>query len=50
LTSNCFERISNVYFVKIAVESIQNIRTVVQLSKEEHFYQEYSKLLDEIYR
>ncbi|CAF2677139.1 unnamed protein product [Rotaria sp. Silwood2] len=30
---------------KITVESIQNIRTVAQLTKEDYFYKEYSKLL-----
>jgi hypothetical protein len=41
--------LNKIYF-KVAVEAIQNIRTVVQLSKEEHFYNEYSKLLDMVYR
>ena len=35
---------------KIAVEAIQNIRTVVQLSKEDYFYHEYCRLLDGVYR
>jgi len=41
--------LNKIYF-KVAVEAIQNIRTVVQLSKEEYFYNEYSKLLDMVYR
>ncbi|CAF0839105.1 unnamed protein product [Adineta ricciae] len=35
---------------KITVETIQNIRTVVQLTKEEHFYNEYSRILNVLYR
>ncbi|CAF4058606.1 unnamed protein product, partial [Adineta steineri] len=35
---------------KIAVETIQNIRTVVQLTKEDYFYEEYSKVLEISYR
>ncbi|CAF1001909.1 unnamed protein product [Adineta steineri] len=35
---------------KIAVETIQNIRTVVQLTKEDYFYEEYSKVLEIPYR
>ncbi|CAF3856155.1 unnamed protein product [Rotaria sp. Silwood1] len=35
---------------KVIVETIQNIRTVAQLTKETHFYNEYSHLLDIIYR
>ena len=31
---------------KITVQSIQNIRTVVQLTKEDYFYEQYSILLD----
>ncbi|UJR24257.1 hypothetical protein I4U23_027224 [Adineta vaga] len=35
---------------KITMETIQNIRTVVQLAKETYFYDEYSHLLDTIYQ
>ncbi|CAF5107781.1 unnamed protein product, partial [Rotaria sp. Silwood1] len=35
---------------KLTVEAIQNIRTVAQLTKEDHFYNEYSRLLNIIYR
>lgn len=35
---------------KIAVEAIQNIRTVAQLSKEVYFYEEYCRLLDGVYQ
>ncbi|CAF0798946.1 unnamed protein product [Adineta steineri] len=35
---------------KIAVETIQNIRIVVQLTKEDYFYEEYSKVLEIPYR
>ena len=34
----------------MAVESISNIRTVAQLTKERHFGDEYCKLLDIPYR
>ncbi len=47
---NIFYLFLNKIYFKVAVEAIQNIRTVVQLSKEEHFYNEYSKLLDMVYR
>ena len=36
------------YFVQLAIEAMQNIRTVVQLSKEEHFYDEYVKIVDSV--
>ena len=35
---------------QIAVEAIQNIRTVAQLCREEHFYKEYCTQLNNIYR
>ncbi|CAF4856078.1 unnamed protein product, partial [Rotaria socialis] len=35
---------------KVTVESIQNIRTVVQLTKEDYFYEEYCSLLQVPYR
>ena len=35
---------------QIAVEAISNIRTVVQLTKEQHFGDEYCRLLDIPYR
>ncbi|CAF1030751.1 unnamed protein product [Adineta steineri] len=35
---------------KLAMETIQNIRTVMQLTKENHFYDEYSQTIDTIYR
>lgn len=35
---------------KITVESIQNIRTVVQLTKEDYFYEEYCRLINVPYR
>ncbi|CAF3896222.1 unnamed protein product, partial [Rotaria sordida] len=35
---------------KVAVETIQNIRTVMQLTKEDHFYNEYCQLINIIYR
>ncbi|CAF0770902.1 unnamed protein product [Adineta ricciae] len=35
---------------KLTVEVIQNIRTVVQLTKEEHFYNEYCRLLAILYK
>ncbi|CAF3502579.1 unnamed protein product [Rotaria sp. Silwood1] len=35
---------------KITVESIQNIRTVVQLTKEDYFYEEYCSYLEIPYR
>ncbi|CAF1420960.1 unnamed protein product [Rotaria sordida] len=35
---------------KITVESIQNIRTVVQLTKEDYFYEQYCSLLEIPYR
>ncbi|CAF1395525.1 unnamed protein product [Adineta steineri] len=35
---------------QVAVETIQNIRTVVQLTKEAYFYDKYSQLLDTIYQ
>ncbi|CAF0757319.1 unnamed protein product [Adineta ricciae] len=35
---------------KLTVEAIQNIRTVVQLTKEEHFYNEYCRLLTILYK
>ncbi|CAF3678455.1 unnamed protein product [Rotaria sp. Silwood1] len=35
---------------KVTVESIQNIRTVVQLTKEEYFYEQYCSLLENPYR
>ena len=36
---------TNIFFLQVTMESIQNIRTVVQLSKEEHFYQRYCSLI-----
>ncbi|CAF4425289.1 unnamed protein product, partial [Rotaria magnacalcarata] len=35
---------------KVTVESIQNIRTVVQLTKEDYFYEQYCSLLQVPYR
>ncbi|CAF2682116.1 unnamed protein product [Rotaria sp. Silwood2] len=35
---------------KVTVESIQNIRTVVQLTKEDYFYEQYCSLLEIPYR
>ncbi|CAF4921685.1 unnamed protein product, partial [Rotaria magnacalcarata] len=35
---------------KVSVESIQNIRTVVQLTKENYFHHEYSAYLEVPYR
>ncbi|CAF0935049.1 unnamed protein product [Rotaria sordida] len=35
---------------KVAIETIQNIRTVIQLTKETHFYDEYSQILDTLHR
>ncbi|CAF1014116.1 unnamed protein product [Rotaria sordida] len=35
---------------KVAVESIQNIRTVVQLTKEDYFYEQYCSFLEIPYR
>ncbi|CAF1145696.1 unnamed protein product [Adineta ricciae] len=35
---------------KVATESIQNIRTVIQLTKEDYFYQEYCSYIEVPYR
>ncbi|CAF1013430.1 unnamed protein product [Adineta ricciae] len=35
---------------KIAMEAIQNIRTVMQLSKETYFYDQYTKCIDTVHR
>ncbi|CAF3853721.1 unnamed protein product [Rotaria sp. Silwood1] len=35
---------------KIVIETIQNIRTVFQLTKETHFYDQYSQIIDTIHR
>ncbi|CAF3881045.1 unnamed protein product [Rotaria sordida] len=35
---------------KVAIETIQNIRTVIQLTKETYFYDEYSQILDPLHR
>ncbi|CAF4051198.1 unnamed protein product, partial [Rotaria sordida] len=35
---------------KVAVETIQSIRTVTQLTKEEYFYNKYCQTLDNVYR
>ncbi|CAF1531342.1 unnamed protein product, partial [Adineta ricciae] len=48
-----FENQNKVYLEetgKIIVETIQNVRTVTQLTKEDYFYDEYSQLLNVIYR
>jgi hypothetical protein len=39
-----------VIILQITVETIQHIRTVIQLTKEAHFYDEYSRFLDILYR
>ncbi|CAF1024330.1 unnamed protein product [Adineta ricciae] len=48
-----FERTNNEALVeswKISLETIQNIRTVVQLTKEKYFYEQYQQCLDTSYR
>jgi len=32
------------------LESIQNVRTVIQLTKENYFYEKYSQILNDYYR
>ncbi|UJR12090.1 hypothetical protein I4U23_016268 [Adineta vaga] len=48
-----FERKNNGALVeswKISLETIQNIRTIVQLTKEKYFYEQYQQCLDTSYR
>jgi ABC-type bacteriocin/lantibiotic exporter with double-glycine peptidase domain len=37
-------------FLQVAMEAIQNIRTVVQLTKKQYFDDQYSEILDTVYQ
>jgi len=39
-----------IILLQVAMEAIQNIRTVAQLTKEAYFYNQYSQILDILYQ